>query len=89
MTVRLKIAEATTEVVRQATIWLSINRDNVPTYNNGGGTDAPWWAPIVRCEGPELWTVYVPPLPTHAAMELLSNLDLESTRTTMRESVPA
>jgi hypothetical protein len=54
-------------------------RDSFPSYNHGGIVGAEPWAPVVTCEGPEKFTVIVPPVNVTTALLIMSEVDLAST----------
>ena len=68
----IRFQAATTEEVREIARVLHLHREAIPSYNNTS-SGAPWWAPVVHCEGPR-FAVHTPVIPREVAALLLATV---------------
>lgn len=75
MRVHLHFDGVTTEQLRVVTRECARNREHFPSYNHGGMHGTEPWQPVVKGEGPELWSVTVPACPPLVAAIITSEMD--------------
>ena len=83
MRVTLRLDGVTPPVLRAVLTAASRNRVGFPDYNHGGITGAEPWMPLVACEGPDCFTIILPPCDVATAQLLI--WEAQTTATALEE----
>lgn len=88
MRVTLRLDGVSTEVLRAVLAGASRNRVGFPHYNHGGIVGAEPWMPLVSCEGPDCFTVLLPPCDIATAQLLIWEATTTATAADERNVAP-
>ncbi len=72
--VELRLTSLSVQQLRTVAATLARHHECIASYNNGG-SQAPHWAPIVHCDGPDGFSVYTPAVPIKVASAIVDALN--------------